>query len=211
MDNTSSSSSYASAAPQMRFGKIDDLTSRVAAAVDGARNFLFSEQHEEGYWCGELEADTTLESDYILLHTLLGTGDRERFQKAARYILQHQNDDGGWSIYAAGPSNVSASVFFSCRRRHAGFNCDWSSDVCSSDLPNYMESWGLVQMFGGKVRPVWLREDLGWQFDPEDLAKTVNRRTKAIAVCNPNNPTGAVRSEERRVGKECRSRWSPYH
>src|SRR5256885_6558940 len=59
-------------------------------------------------------------------------------------------------------------------------------------LPNYMESWGLVQMFGGTVRPVWLREDLGWQFDPEDLAKTVNRRTKAIAVCNPNNPTGAV-------------------
>src|SRR6267142_2070202 len=100
MDNTSSSSPYASAVPQMRFGKIDDLTSRVAAAVDGARKFLFSDQHEEGYWCGELEADTTLESDYILLHTLLGTGDRERFQKAARYILQHQNDDGGWSISA---------------------------------------------------------------------------------------------------------------
>src|SRR2546423_10715807 len=59
-------------------------------------------------------------------------------------------------------------------------------------LPNYMESWGLVQMFGGKVHRIWLREDLGWQFDPEDLAKTVNRRTKAIAVCNPNNPTGAV-------------------
>src|SRR5436309_3042072 len=76
MDNTSSSSPYASAVPQLRFGKIDDLTSRVAAAVDGARKFLFSDQHEEGYWCGELEADTTLESDYILLHTLLGTGDR---------------------------------------------------------------------------------------------------------------------------------------
>src|SRR2546427_5584109 len=65
-------------------------------------------------------------------------------------------------------------------------------------LPNYMESWGLVQMFGGTVRPVWLREDLGWQFDPEDLAKTVNRRTKAIAVCNPNNPTGAVMAAPQR-------------
>src|SRR6266571_8996646 len=110
MDNTSSSSSYASAVPQMRFGKIDDLTSRVAAAIDGARKFLFSDQHEEGYWCGELEADTTLESDYILLHTLLGTGNQERFQKAANWILRHQNDDGGWSIYASGPSNISASV-----------------------------------------------------------------------------------------------------
>ena len=108
MDDTSSSSS-ASALPQLRFGKIDDLASRVAAAVDGARKRLFSEQHSDGYWCGELEADTTLESDYILLHALLGTGNPERFQKAARYILQHQNQDGGWSTYAGGPSNVSAS------------------------------------------------------------------------------------------------------
>src|SRR5271165_2710373 len=99
-----------STVPQLRFGKIDDLASRVSAALDGARKHLFSQQYEEGYWCGELEADTSLESDYIVLHTLLGTGDAERFQKAARYILQHQNQDGGWSIYSGGPSNVSISV-----------------------------------------------------------------------------------------------------
>ena len=82
------SSPFSSAsAPQMRFGKIDDLESRLAVAVDAARKYLFSQQHEEGYWCGELEADTTLESDYILLHALLGTGSQERFDKAARYIL----------------------------------------------------------------------------------------------------------------------------
>src|SRR5712675_1735912 len=97
-------------APQMRFGKIDDLGSRVAVAVDAARNYLFSQQHEDGYWCGELEADTTLESDYILLHTLLRTGNQPRFEKAANWILRHQNEDGGWSIYAGGPSNISASV-----------------------------------------------------------------------------------------------------
>jgi hypothetical protein len=59
-------------------------------------------------------------------------------------------------------------------------------------MPNYMETWGLVQMFGGTVRPLWLREDLGWQFDPEDLKALVTKRTRAIAICNPNNPTGAV-------------------
>jgi squalene-hopene/tetraprenyl-beta-curcumene cyclase len=111
MDDTSSSPLLpASAAPQLRFGKIDDLASRVAAAVDGARKFLFSQQHEEGYWCGELEADTTLESDYILLHTLLGTGNPERFQKCCNWILRRQNEDGGWGIYADAPSNISASV-----------------------------------------------------------------------------------------------------
>jgi squalene-hopene/tetraprenyl-beta-curcumene cyclase len=94
----------------MLFGQIDDMRSRVAAAVDAARQYLFSIQHEDGYWCGELEADSTLESDYILLHTLLGTGNPERIAKAARYVLQHQNEDGGWGIYHGGPSNVSASV-----------------------------------------------------------------------------------------------------
>ena len=86
--------------------------------------YLFSQQHEEGYWCGELEADTSLESDYILLHTLLGTGSQERFDKAARYILNHQNEDGGWSIYAAGPSNISASVKAYFGLKLAGFTAD---------------------------------------------------------------------------------------
>jgi squalene-hopene/tetraprenyl-beta-curcumene cyclase len=95
---------------QILFGKIDDMKSRVAAAVDGARKYLFSLQADEGYWCGELEADTTLESDYIMMHTLLGTGDPAKFQKAARWILQHQNEDGGWPIYEGGPSDISASV-----------------------------------------------------------------------------------------------------
>jgi len=108
----------------MRFGKIDDLGSRVAVAVDAARKYLFSQQHEEGYWCGELEADTSLESDYILLHTLLGTGSQGRFDKAARYILNHQNEDGGWSIYAAGPSNISASVKAYFGLKLAGFTAD---------------------------------------------------------------------------------------
>src|SRR5436305_9584815 len=109
---------------QLVFGKIDDIASRVAAAVDGARRFLFSTQEPEGYWCGEPEADTTLESDYILLHTLLGTGNQERFQKAANWILRHQNEDGGWNIYAGGPSNISASVKAYFGLKLAGYTCD---------------------------------------------------------------------------------------
>ena len=45
---------------------------------------LFSQQHEDGYWCGELEADTTLESDYILLHTLLGHRQSRSASRSAR-------------------------------------------------------------------------------------------------------------------------------
>jgi squalene-hopene/tetraprenyl-beta-curcumene cyclase len=113
-----------SAIPQLRFGKIDDIASRVAAAIDAARKHLFSQQHEEGYWCGELEADTTLEADYMLLHTILGTVDLERFRKAANYILQHQNEDGGWPTYAGGPSNISASVKSYFGLKLAGYKAD---------------------------------------------------------------------------------------
>src|SRR3954463_16824306 len=98
---------------EMLFGRVGNAGERVSAAVRAAREFLFSLQHEDGYWCGELEADTTLESDYILMHTLLGTADRlppDRFDRAIRYIKQFQNADGGWPIYAGGPSNISASV-----------------------------------------------------------------------------------------------------
>src|SRR6202050_5015437 len=123
MDTNSPDANLASE-PQLRFGKIDGLFTRVSAAIRAARNLLFSAQHQDGYWCGELEADTTLESDYILLHTLLGTGNQERFRKAANVILQHQKADGGWSIYAAGPSNISASVKAYFGLKLAGYTAD---------------------------------------------------------------------------------------
>ena len=124
IQSSAQSSERPGSAPEMRFGKIDDLGSRVAVAVDAARRYLFSQQSEEGYWCGELEADSTLESDYILLHALLGTGNQARVDKAARYILNHQNEDGGWNIYAGGASNVSASVKAYFGLKLAGLSAD---------------------------------------------------------------------------------------
>ncbi len=108
----------------MLFGRMDDIHERLARAIAASRDYLFSEQHEDGYWCGELQADTTLESDYILLHTLLGTGKPDRLAKAARYVLAHQNEDGGWSIFHAGPSNISATVKAYFGLKLAGYKAD---------------------------------------------------------------------------------------
>lgn len=64
-------------------------------------------------------------------------------------------------------------------------------------LPNYMQIWGLAKTMQAKVKPFWLKEEAGrWAFDPKALRKIVNRRTKLVAVCNPNNPTGAVLDEK---------------
>jgi squalene-hopene/tetraprenyl-beta-curcumene cyclase len=108
---------------EMRFGKIDDIKSRIAAALDSSRKYLFGLQdREDGYWCGELGADTTLVSDYILLHRLLGTEDEVRTQKCATEILNRQNPDGGWPIYNDGPSNISASVKAYFALKMAGYS-----------------------------------------------------------------------------------------
>jgi len=83
---------------------------RTASAIDAAIERLRSLQHPDGHWCGELEGDTILESEYLLLLFYLGRAHEDRFRKGAEYIRRQQLPDGGWSIYAAGPTDLSASV-----------------------------------------------------------------------------------------------------
>src|SRR3712207_6964006 len=84
--------------------------------------------------------------------------------------------------------------FFSSRRRHTRYWRDWSSDVCSSDLP-----------VGGPEQDPYL--NLGVR-----VATRLSPRRLLRACQHVEHELGRVRrSEERRVGKECRSRWSPYH
>lgn len=83
---------------------------RVAEAIDRAVSHLLSLQSGEGYWLGELQADTTLESDYIFYLHILGKADPERVAKLANYIRRRQLLDGGWNIYLGGPSELNATI-----------------------------------------------------------------------------------------------------
>src|SRR5207249_9555208 len=76
--------------------------------------------------------------------------------------------------------------FFSSRRRHTRLKRDWSSDVCSSDL-----------LAISKLSPTRRGDD-----------SSGNAPINSARVASPDRQ---IRSEERRVGKECRSRWSPDH
>jgi squalene-hopene/tetraprenyl-beta-curcumene cyclase len=98
------------AVAQPRYGRMDIGLDQVSQGIERAKEWLLGQQHPDGYWCGELEADTMLESDYIFVHTLLGTGDRGKMERAVNEIVRHQNADGGWSIYPNGPSNISLGV-----------------------------------------------------------------------------------------------------
>jgi squalene-hopene/tetraprenyl-beta-curcumene cyclase len=99
-----------------------ELRDEVMEAVAGSSRALFRQQAAEGFWCGELTADTTLESDYILLQLWLHQPEgaqwnppsRGRVERACRAILERQLPDGGFNIYHGGPSDVSATVKAYC-------------------------------------------------------------------------------------------------
>jgi squalene-hopene/tetraprenyl-beta-curcumene cyclase len=86
------------------------LGSRLSEALDATSRWLVEDQHPDGYWVGELEGDTILESEYVLLLAFLGRVDDPVCVKACRYLLGHQLPEGGWAIYPGGPPDVSASV-----------------------------------------------------------------------------------------------------
>src|SRR2546430_3913201 len=136
-------------------------------------------------------------------------------------------------------------MFFSSRRRHTRFDCDWSSDVCSSDLHDVLHRRSHGDAHPARAlqaRPAILRSavlqfhDLLVFFEAEvgirDLTVTgVQTCALPISRCAfssrsqyasygirsygvlkiASRSSAWLRSEERRVGKECRSRWSPYH
>ncbi len=75
-----------------------------------ARQCLLGMQKPDGHWCGELQGDTILESEYIMLMAFLGRDQETRVKKAGRYIQAQQRPHGAWSNYPGGPDDISVSV-----------------------------------------------------------------------------------------------------
>jgi squalene-hopene/tetraprenyl-beta-curcumene cyclase len=96
----------------------DSLNFTVADVIRKASSALLERQSAEGYWCPDLKADTTLESDYIMLQLWLhppvggvwNPPTRPVIDKAVSAILSRQLEDGGFNIYLNGPSEVNASI-----------------------------------------------------------------------------------------------------
>jgi squalene-hopene/tetraprenyl-beta-curcumene cyclase len=88
----------------------DRLSSPLSGAIDRARRCLLDLQQPDGHWVGELQGDTILESEYVLLMAFLGRENDDACRKAANYILRQQMADGGWSNYPEGPADLSVSV-----------------------------------------------------------------------------------------------------
>src|SRR5690606_39291137 len=90
--------------------------------------------------------------------------------------------------------------FFSSRRRHTRFSRDWSSDVCSSDLNNTNcdPIYKKVRMLSIGCNLVSVK--LNWHFSRPIIAPIISKKILSVP---------GLRSEERRVGKECRCGGAP--
>src|SRR5271156_6902167 len=96
----------------------DALISACSQTLRQGVNFLLGKQHRDGYWWADLTADTTLESDYVLLQLWLhppvngvwNPPTRALIDQAAESILQRQLPDGGFNIYPQGPADVNSTI-----------------------------------------------------------------------------------------------------
>ncbi len=86
------------------------IAAHLTPAIGRTRDYLLSLQHPDGHWCAELQGDTILESEYILLLAFLGQGQSDRAKECAAYMLDHQCDHGGWAMFPGGPIEISGSV-----------------------------------------------------------------------------------------------------
>src|SRR6266852_2559308 len=123
------------------FDESTEDNSRIAAAIDAATRRLSSLQHEDGHWCGELQGDTILESEYLLLMAFLGRQREDKCVRAARYILTQQLPGGGWSNYPGGPADLSVSVkaYFALK----------VTGVAGADSPPMRQAREVIRGLGG--------------------------------------------------------------
>jgi len=87
-----------------------NLASNLDAVIKSAKNKLLEQQHENGHWVYELEADCTIPAEYILMNHFTGEIDNKTEEKIAEYLRDQQNEEGGWSLYTNGNFDLSCSV-----------------------------------------------------------------------------------------------------
>ncbi len=140
----------------------------------------------------------------VAIGDLVPEGERDAF---FALTLKYPHSDGSPALResiadfydGARPENILVTNGGS----EANFTALWAlldpGDRLAFMIPNYLQGWGLGRAFGGRTDTFRLterRDPARWALDTRSLESAVGRRTRAIMVTNPNNPTGSVLTEE---------------
>ncbi|MGI9491029.1 MAG: squalene--hopene cyclase, partial [Geminicoccaceae bacterium] len=87
-----------------------DRRAKLVEVIDEVSTALRAAQHSDGHWCYELEADSTIPSEFVLLGHFLGESDQVLDEKIAVFLRKGQAAHGGWPLYQDGDFDMSASV-----------------------------------------------------------------------------------------------------
>lgn len=106
------------------------------------------------------------------------------------------------AIAALYPGATEDNVIVTVGSSEANFVTSWTliepGDHVAILSPLYRQTWGLAQNFGAEVATFDLKPELGWDPDPDEVARAIAPGTKLVVVTNPNNPTGHVLTEQAR-------------
>jgi len=158
---------------------------RIQSLYENTVAFNLTESGIHPFTPRELLSQTEIET---MLNLRLGYGQTNGSIELRKAISQHYQ---GADIDNVLVTNGSAE---------SNFTFAWSNIQAGDEvvimLPNYMQIWGIARHLGADVKPFYLKENLNWAPDLDELRQLVTPRTKMICLCNPNNPTGAILNTE---------------
>jgi len=88
----------------------EPTSDRLHSGIERAVDALVAQQHEDGHWRYELEADCTIPAEYILMMHFVDEIDEALEQKIACYLRRQQSEDGSWPLYTGGEGDLSCTV-----------------------------------------------------------------------------------------------------
>lgn len=154
---------------------------RIQSLYENTVQYNLTESGIHPYTPKELLSETEIET---MLNLRLGYGQTNGSVELRKAISQHYQ---GADIDNVLVTNGSAE---------SNFTFAWSNIQVGDEvvvmLPNYMQIWGIARYLGADAKPFYLKENLNWAPDMDELKQLVTPRTKMICLCNPNNPTGAI-------------------
>ncbi len=120
--------------------QLDALPDVARESAERSRIWLLAQQRPDGHWVGELEGDTILESEFVLLLAFLGRATDPQVPLLANYLVEHQLPDGGWPNFPGGPAELSVSVKAYFALKIAGF---------PANAPDMQRAAAVIRRLGG--------------------------------------------------------------